>query len=111
MTPKRNTDQILISCARVLSHFSHVQLFVTPWSTAHQALFMGFSRQEHWSGLPCPLPGDLPNPGIEPASPVTSALQADSIPLSQQGSPKPAVQPNKTIPSMFIAALFTIAKR
>ena len=68
MTPKRNTDQILISCARVLSHFSHVQLFVTPWSTAHQALFMGFSRQEHWSGLPCPLPGDLLNPEIEPTS-------------------------------------------
>ena len=43
--------------------------FVTPWTVAHQApLPMGFSRQEYWSGLPCPSPGDLPDPGIEPAS-------------------------------------------
>ena len=42
----------------------------------------GFSRQEYWSGLPCPSPGDLPDPGIEPVSP---ALQADSLPLSHQG--------------------------
>ena len=48
------------------------------------ALSMGFSRQEHWSGLLCPPPGDLPNPGIEPRSP---ALQVDSLPLSYQGSP------------------------
>ena len=84
MTPKRNTDQILISlisCARVLSHFSHVRLFVTPWSTAHQALFMGFSRQEHWSGLPCPLPGDLLNPEIEPTS-LTSALAGEFFTIS-----------------------------
>ena len=53
-----------------------VQLFVTPWTIAHQAPpSMGFSRQECWSGLPFPSPGDLPNPGIEPGSP---ALQADS---------------------------------
>ena len=49
---------------------SHVQLFVTPWTMAHQApLFMGFSRQAYWSGLPFPPPGYLPNLGIEPASP------------------------------------------
>ena len=42
---------------------------------------MGFSRQEYWSGLPCPSPGDLPDPGIEPVSPVAPALQADSLPL------------------------------
>ena len=54
----------------VLSHYSHVQLFVTPWTVAHQApLTMGFSRQEYWSGLPCPPPGDLPDPGIQPVSP------------------------------------------
>ena len=47
-------------------------------------LSMGFSRQEYWSGLPCPPPGDLPDPGIEAASP---ALQADSLPLSHWGSP------------------------
>ena len=50
---------------------SYVQLFVTPWTVAHQAsLSMGFSRQEYWSGLPFPSPGDLPNPGTEPASPA-----------------------------------------
>ena len=48
--------------------FSCVQLFVTLWTIAHQpSLSIGFSRQEYWSGLPFPLPGDLPNPGIEPA--------------------------------------------
>ena len=46
---------------------SLVRLFVTPWTVAHQALLsMEFSRQEYWSGLPCPSPGDLPDPGIEP---------------------------------------------
>ena len=56
---------------------SRVQLFVTPWTVALQALsFMGFSRQEYWSGLPFPSPGDLPNPEIEPGSPT---LQADSL--------------------------------
>ena len=54
---------------------SHVRLIVTPWTVACQASPpMGFSRQEHWSGLPLPSPGDLPNPGTEPGSP---ALQAD----------------------------------
>ena len=57
----------------------------TPWTIARQVpLSMEFSRQEYWSGLPCPSPGDLPNPGIEPGSP---ALQADSLPLSHQESP------------------------
>ena len=50
----------------------------TPWSVALQApLSIGFSRQEYWSGLPFPFPGDFPDPGIEPRSP---ALQADSLP-------------------------------
>ena len=57
---------------------SHVQLFATPWTVAYQApRSMGFSRQEYWSGLPFPSPGDLPNPGIEPGSP---ALQTDALP-------------------------------
>ena len=59
---------------------------VTPWTVACQApRSMGFSRQEYWSGLPFPSPGDLPDPGIEPASP---ALQADSYQLSYEGSPR-----------------------
>ena len=50
---------------------SCVQLFVTPWTVAHQAsLYMGFPRQEYWSGLPVPSPGELPNQGIEPRSPA-----------------------------------------
>ena len=45
----------------------HVRVFASPWTVAHQApLFMGFSRQEYWSGLPFPSPGDLPDPGIKP---------------------------------------------
>ena len=54
------------SCACMLSHFSHVWLFVTPWTVACQALLsMGFSRQEYWNGLLIPSPGDLPDPGIK----------------------------------------------
>ena len=71
--------------ACMLSHSSHVQLFVTPWTVVLQApLFMGFSKQEYWSGLPCPPPGDLPRPGIEPVSP---ALQLDSYPTEPPGKP------------------------
>jgi len=56
---------------------------MTPSTVAHQdSLSMGFSRQEHWSGLPCPRPRDLPNPETEPRSPV---LQADSLPSEPQG--------------------------
>ena len=59
-------------CAQLLSP---VQLFVTPQPVAHQTvLSMGFSWQEHWSGLSFILPGDLPNPGMETASPASSAL-------------------------------------
>ena len=75
-----------MGCA-VLSRFSHVQLFATLWTVACQApLSMGFSRQEYWSVLPCPPPGDLPDPGIEPISLVSPALQAGSFPLSYLGS-------------------------
>ena len=57
---------------------SRVRLFATPWTVAHQAPpSMGFSRQEYWSGLPSPSPGDLPDAGIEPGSP---ALQEDAWP-------------------------------
>ena len=68
------------------SSLSRVQLFGTAWTVACQApLSVRFSRQEHWSGLPCPLPGDLPNPGIEPRS---STLQADSLPAEPRGKLK-----------------------
>ena len=72
----------------MLSLLSHVQLIAMPWAVACQApLSVGFSRQEYWSGLPSPPPGDFPNQGFEPTSPVAPALQADSLPLSHQGSP------------------------
>ena len=62
-------------CACVLSHFSHVQLLATLWTVAHQdPLSMRFFRQEYWSGLPCPPPGDFPNPEIKPMSLTSPAL-------------------------------------
>ena len=66
-----------------LKSLSRVRLFATPWTVAYQAPpSMGFSRQECWSGLPFPSPGDLPNPGIEPRSP---ALQTDALPSEPPG--------------------------
>ena len=65
---------------------SHVWLFVTPWTITCQApLFMGFSRQEYWSGLPFLSPGDLPDTGIKPRSP---ALQAHALPSEPPGKPE-----------------------
>ena len=75
---KHNTEVKVLIPVCVLSHFSHVQLFA-----ARQApLSTGFPRQEYWSGLPLPFPPpeDLPDPGIEPESPVSPALQAGSFP-------------------------------
>ena len=63
---------LLCVCAQLHPTF---WLFVTPWTVARQApLSTGFPRQEYWSGLPCPPPGDLPDPGIEPSSPSSPAL-------------------------------------
>ena len=72
----------------VLSHFSHIHLSVTLWTEACRAsLSVGLSRQEYWSGLPWPPPGDLPNPGIKPTSLKSPELQVDSLPVSHWGSP------------------------
>ena len=74
-----------IQCMKVkVKSLSRVRLFVTPWTIAYQAPpSMRFSRQECWSGLPFPSPGDLPDPGIEPGSP---ALQADTLPSEPPGA-------------------------
>ena len=75
---------------------------------------MAFSRQEYWSGLPCPPPGYLPDPGIEPVSPESPALQADSLPLSQLGSPTFNILKDKTeenLNSYLLIHLKTIKKR
>ena len=69
----------------VCQSLSHLRLFEPPWTVACQVpLAMGFSRHEYWSGLPCPSPGDLPDPGIETGSP---ALQADYLPSEPPGKP------------------------
>ena len=80
-------DQLLPCLYNVPSHFSCVQLLETLWTTAHQVpLSVGFSRQEYRSGLPCPPPGDLPDPGI----------QSGSLPLVPPGKPftTPGISPN-----------------
>ena len=78
--------------ACVLSRFSHVQPFETLWTIACQApLSVGFSRQESWSGVPCPPPGDLLNPGIEPSLCLSLRLlhwQAGSLQLAPPGKPE-----------------------
>ena len=76
-----------LSLLCVLSHLSRVQLFVTLWTVAYQApLSTGFSRQESWSELPFPPPGDLPDPGIKPVSLVAPAV-AGRLPPAPLGKP------------------------
>ena len=71
----------------VVLSLSHVQLLATPWTAAHWApLSVGFSRQEYWSGWPFPSPGDLPDPGIEPAS---LGLEGRFSTTEHQGSLRP----------------------
>ena len=75
------SDPVLCSVASVMSDSDL-------WTVAHQIpLSMGYSRQEYWSGLPCPPPGDIPNPGMEPISLVFDALQAGSLPTEPRGKP------------------------
>ena len=86
---------------------SHVQLFATPWTIAHQApLSMEFSRQDYWSGKPSSSPGDLLNTGIEPGSPT---LQADCLSSEPPGKPKAyGLEPrySKYVPQMTISHHF-----
>ena len=95
--PTQESNPGLPHCKRILYHLSEitfmkfvkslsrVQLFAIPWTVAHQApLSVGFSRQEYWSGLPFPSPGDLPNPETEPRSP---ALWADALSSEPPGNP------------------------
>ena len=74
--------ELMCSCHDLHACMCAESLFVTPGTVAHQApLSMGFCRQEHWSGSPCPPPGDLPDPETEPTSPVAPALHLNSSPL------------------------------
>ena len=75
-------------CSHAVFSLSCVQLFATPWTVAHQTSpSMGFLRQEHWSRLPFPSPGDLPKPGNKLVSLVFLALQVDSLPAEPSGKP------------------------
>ena len=81
----RTENKTTVWCFFKVKPLSCVWLFVTPWTVGYQTPpSMGFSRQECWSGLPFPSPGDLPNPGIEPRSP---ALQTDALPSEPPGKP------------------------
>ena len=80
-----NPSSLYHLCDVKVKSLSRVRLVATPWTVAYQASqSMGFSRQEYWSGLPFPSPGDLPDPGIEPGSP---ALEADALPTEPPGKP------------------------
>ena len=81
----------------------HVQLFEIPWTIVCQApLSMGLSRQEYWSGLSCPPPGGLPNPGIKPMLPMTPALQVDSLPLEPSRRLQGLKKGDQTVPGYLI---------
>ena len=84
---------------------------MTPWTAAHQTpLSMGFPKQEYWSGLPFPSPGDLPDPGIEPRSPT---LHTDSLPSEPPGKPWLGVEPGYclvVVLGLLIAMISFVAK-
>ena len=76
-------------CCFPCTVLSGVLLFVTPRTVAHQApLSMGFSRREPWSGLPCPSPGDLPDPGMKPLSPAAPAVAGGFCTTAPPGNPR-----------------------
>ena len=90
MTVSAHMSKCVFMCVCVLSHthtVSCVQLFATPWTAAHQApQSMGFSRQEYWSGVPFPPPGDLPDPGIEHLSLASPDLADDAPALHHRAT-------------------------
>ena len=100
LSPQFNFRILLLLLLLLLSHFSGVRPCATLWTIACQApLSMGFSRQEHWSGLLCPSPGDLPDPRNKPASLILRLLhwQVGSLLLVPPGKP----QPNQSINFFF----------
>ena len=86
VSPHDGRRGLIMGCECMLSRFSRVLLFVTPWTVTHQfPLSVGFSRQKYWSGLPCPPPSDLPDPGIKPSSLCLLHWRAGSLPLAPPG--------------------------
>ena len=103
--PSLLVDVLIFSYCVYSKLLSHIRLFGTPWTVTHQSpLSMGFSRQEHWSGLPFPSPGDLPNAGIKQGSP---ALQVDSLPSEPPEKPLISYTPmqNKKLKKCLISEL------
>ena len=102
-----------LSSSHVCAALSRVPI-VTPWTVARQAPpSMGFFRQGYWSGLPFPPPGDLPDPGQKPASPLSPALQANSWPTEPPGRPLSswhACRVGVTGPCLRVAVLFIGAR-
>ena len=93
-------------CTCMLNCFSHIRLFITLWTLACQApLPMEFSRQEYWSWLPCPPPGDLPNPRTELRSP---ALYADSLPSEPPRKPNPKIYFTHNIHNLVRFNMYTL---
>ena len=91
----------------MLSHFSSVLLFATLWTVACQVpLSMEFPRPDYWSGLPFPPSGDLPDPEIKPTSPVSPALQADSLPTEPPRKSKVLLKPFLILGSPLTASSF-----
>ena len=87
---KRSVFKINRISVVIVQSLSRVRFFATPWTVAYQAPpSRGFSRQEYWSGLPFPSPGDLPDPGIEPRPPV---LEADALTSEPPGKPSSVTQ-------------------
>ena len=84
---------------------SHLALFPPAWTIAHQARSMQFSRQEYWSGLPFPSPGDLPDPGIEVRSPVQ---HTDSLQAEPSGNPNSSINDSIFLFIYIEALLFDI---
>ena len=80
-------------CAGVHAVASVMSSSETPWTVV--PLSRGFSRPEYWRGLPCPPPGDLPDPGLEPVSPASPALQVDSSPTEPSAKPRMGLEPSK----------------
>ena len=91
----KNKQKTVLNSWREAKWLSRVWLFATPWTLAYQVPSpMGFSRQECWSGLPFPSPGDLPNPGIEPGCP---ASQADTLTSEPPAKPERAKSKRKVV--------------
>ena len=91
-----------------MKSLSHVRLSAIPWTVAYRVpLSMGFSRQEHWSGLPFPSPGDLSNPGIEPRSPT---LWADALPSKPPEKPEAIAGPVDFLNKVSVACMALVVK-